>query len=37
MYLSATVIDVKTAKVISCAKKQFDSLDGVSEILPDFV
>ena len=37
MYLSATVIDVKTAKVISSAKTQFDSLDGIFEILPDFV
>ncbi len=37
MYLSATVIDVKTAKVISSAKTQFDSLDGIFDILPGFV
>lgn len=36
MYLSATVIDVKTAKVISSAKTQFDSLDGIFDILPGF-
>ncbi len=37
MYLSATVIDVKTAKVISSAKTQFDSLDDIFNILPGFV
>ena len=37
MYLSATVIDVKTAKVISSAKRQFDSLDNIFDILPGFV
>lgn len=37
MYLSATVIDVKTAKVISSAKTQFDSLDNIFNILPGFV
>lgn len=37
MYLSATVIDVKTAKVISSAKRQFDSLDNIFNILPGFV
>ena len=37
MYLSATVIDVKTAKVISSAKTQFESLDNIFNILPDFV
>ena len=37
MYLSATVIDVKTAKVISSAKEQFESLDNIFNILPYFV
>ena len=37
MYLSATVIDVKTAKVISSAKTQFESLDDIFNILPGFV
>lgn len=37
MYLSATVIDVKTAKVISSAKTQFESLDNIFNILPGFV
>ena len=37
MYLSATVIDVKTVKVISSAKTQFESLDNIFNILPGFV
>ena len=37
MYLSATVIDVNTAGVVSSAKVQFDSIDSVFDILPNFV
>lgn len=37
MYLSATVIDVNTAGVVSSAKAQFDSIDSVFDILPNFV
>lgn len=37
MYLSATVIDVNTAGVVSSAKVQFDSIDSIFDILPNFV
>lgn len=37
MYLSATVIDVNTAGVVSSAKIQFDSIDSIFDILPNFV
>ncbi len=37
MYLSAIVIDVNTAGVVSSAKVQFDSIDSVFDILPNFV
>lgn len=36
LYLSATVIDVKTAKVLSSAKTQFNSLDDIFGILTSF-
>lgn len=36
LYLSATVIDVKTAKVLSSAKTQFNSIDDVFGILTSF-
>lgn len=36
MYLSATVIDVKTAKVLSSARTQFNSLDDIFGILTSF-
>ena len=36
LYLSATVIDVKTAIVVSSAKKQFNGLDDVFDLLPQF-
>ena len=36
MYLSATVIDAKTAKVISSARKQFDSIDDIFNLLKPF-
>lgn len=37
MYLSATVIDVNTAGIVSSAKVQFDSIDSIFDILPNFV
>ena len=37
MYLSATVIYVNTAGVVSSAKIQFDSIDSIFDILPNFV
>ncbi len=36
MYLSATVIDAKTAKVISSARKQFDNIDDIFNLLKPF-
>lgn len=36
LYLSATVIDVKTAKVLSSAKTQFNSIDDVFGVLTSF-
>ncbi|MBO8456611.1 MAG: DUF1566 domain-containing protein [Spirochaetes bacterium] len=36
MYLSATVIDVKTAKVMASANAQFDSIDDVFGVLTTF-
>lgn len=36
LYLSATVIDVKTAKVLSSARTQFNSIDDVFGILTSF-
>lgn len=36
MYLSATLIDVKTAKVLSSAKVQFASIDDIFGILTEF-
>ncbi len=36
MYLSATIIDVKTAKVLSSARKEFESLDDIFGLLTSF-
>lgn len=36
MYLSATVIDVKTANILSSAKQEFTSLDDIFSILSSF-
>lgn len=36
MYLSATIIDVKTAKVLSSARKEFESLDDIFGLLTNF-
>lgn len=36
MYLSATIIDVKTANVLSSAREQFNSLDDIFELLTTF-
>ena len=36
MYLSATVIDVKTANVLSSARKEFNSLDDIFGLLSTF-
>jgi hypothetical protein len=36
MYLSATIIDVKTANVLSSAREQFNSLDDIFGLLTNF-
>jgi TolB-like protein len=36
MYLSATIIDVKSAKVLSSARKEFNSIDDIFGLLSSF-
>ncbi len=36
MYLSSTVIDLKTAVVLSSSKKQFGSIDDIFDLLPTY-
>ena len=36
MYLSSTIVDLKTAVVLSSSKKQFDSIDNIFDLLPTY-
>lgn len=36
MYLTSTIIDLKTAIVLSSARKQFDSIDNIFDLLPTY-
>lgn len=36
MYLSSTIIDVKTAKVLSSARKEFNTIDDIFGLLTEF-
>ena len=36
MYLTSTIIDLKTAIVLSSAREQFDSIDNIFDLLPTY-